>query len=153
MSAKQEFIKLMQQNCKVQGLDSLTSKLISILYVEPKELSLNQLSKKTRYSLSAVSTALKLIEQIGLVNKIRKPGSKKVYYYMEKNMMDKMMELAKIKYEKVVLKTKKQLPGIIKKYKKENYSKKEIKIAEDYYKQILFAEKILKKIIKMFEDV
>lgn len=153
-SPKQEFIDLMTDNCKVDGLDELSSRIIALLYAEPNELSLDEIAKRTRYSLSAVSTAMKFIKRIGFVKRIKKPKSKKVYFYMEKSMIMFSLDITRKKYEKVILPTKQELPSIIKRYKKDKSenSKKELKIIENYYKEMLVSENIMKKLIRMLEN-
>ena len=152
---KEEFIHLMAENCKVNGLDEISSEVIALIYAEPKEISLEELSKKTGYSLSAVCTATKLIERIGLIKRIRNPGSKKAYFYMEKDMNVFSLDLMKRKYEKIIIPTKQKLPSIIEKYKKEKSerSRQELGIIENYYKEVLASEEIIKRIIEMVEKI
>jgi len=154
-SPKEEFIHLMTENCKVNGLDELSSEIIAILYAEPREISLEELSKKTGYSLSAVCTATKLIERIDLIKRIRKPGSRKAYFYIEKEMIVFSIDLMKRKYEKIIIPTKQKLPLIINKYKKEKSesSRQELKIIENYYKEVLLSEEIIKNIIKIVNKI
>lgn len=151
---KEEFIELMIENCKVNGLDNLTSKLTGILFIEPKEISLEELSKKSGYSLSGVSITLKFLERIGFVKKIKKPKSRKVYFYMDKDISKIGLEIMKKKYEGIILRSKKILPEIIKEYKKQkNYDKEELKIIERYYHQIIKGERVLKKLIFLMEKL
>ena len=153
-SPKEEFIHLMTENCKVDGLDELSSRIIALLYAEPNELSLEEIAKRTKYSLSGICTATKLIERIGLIKRIKKPKSRKVYFYMEKSMIMFSLDITRKKYEKVILPTKQEIPLIIKRYKREKSenSKKELKIIENYYKEILISESIMKKLIQMLEN-
>ncbi|MBU1205255.1 MAG: winged helix-turn-helix transcriptional regulator [Nanoarchaeota archaeon] len=153
-SPKQEFIDLMTENCKVNGLDELSSRIIALLYAEPNELSLNDIAKRTGYSLSAICTAMKFIERIGFVKRLKKPKSRKVYFYMEKGMIMFSLDIIRRKYERVILPTKQELPSIIKRYKREKSenSKQELKIIENYYKEVLASEDIMRKLIKMLEN-
>ena len=153
-SPKEEFIDLMTENCKVDGIDELSSKIIALLYADPNEISLDEIAKRTKYSLSAICTATKLIERIGLIKRIKKPKSRKVYFYIEKDMIMFSLDITRRKYEKVILPTKQKLPLIIKRYKREKSenSKKELKIIENYYKEMLVSENIMKKLIQMLEN-
>jgi HTH-type transcriptional regulator, osmoprotectant uptake regulator len=155
MSAKDDFITLMSENSRVNGIDSLSCRIIGLLYAEPCEVALDELSKRTGYSLSAVSTSLKVAEQQGIVKRIRKPGSKKVYYYMEKEIASMFVEMLLKKYEHIVLPSKQKLPEIIQKYKSEKSagSKEGARIAECYYKQILIFDKIFTSIKTQFEEI
>lgn len=153
-SAKNRFIELMTRNCKVEGLDELTSKIVGILYAEPKEISLEELTNRTGYSLSAISTAMKFMVNLGFIKRLKKPKSRKVYFYMEKDMVAQMMQMMKKKYEDVILTSKRDLPNIIERYKVNNSetSMEELAIIEDYYRQIQAFEKIISNMIKMFES-
>jgi len=119
-SPKNEFIELIAENRKVNGLDELSSKIIGILFIEPEEVALDELANRTGYSLSAVSTALKFIERAGIVKRSKKPKSKKVYFYMGKDILAMFLQIMRRKYEKIILPSKQKLPRIIEKYKQES---------------------------------
>lgn len=149
---KEEFIKLMYDINKSKGLDELTSKIISILYVESKEISLEELAKRTGYSLSAVSTSMKMFNKSKLIKKLKKPKSKRVYFYMEKDIVPYLIDTIKKTIENIEI-AKKKMPEIINEYKKSKINKEEIKIAEDYYKRISITENIMKNIIESVEKL
>ena len=152
-SPKEEFIDLLCEIHKKKGLDELSSKLLAILYIEPGELSLEELAERTGYSLSSVSSAMKLISKSGIVKKARKPGSRKLYFYMEKNIVNELLQTLKKTMQEVVLTAKERVPKIIRRYKAERGAKEELKIIENYYKQLLVMEGVMKKVISMFEKV
>ena len=153
-SPKNEFIELIAENSKGRGLDELSSKIIGILFIEPEEVALDELANRTGYSLSAVSTALKFIERAGIVKRTKKPKSRKVYFYMGKDMLAISLQIMKRKYERIILPSKQKLPKIIEKYKQESTkeSGEELGIVENYYKEVLFFEQILKEFIETFEQ-
>ncbi len=155
MSAKEEFINLMSENSKVHGLDELSSRILGILFLETNEISLEDLSKKAKYSLSAVSTSMKFLERTGTIKRLKKPNSRKVFFYMEKDMMGMLMQIMQRKLEKIIIPTKQKLPAIINKYKKEKSkkSKDELKIIEEYHNQVIDSEEILIKTMKIIKDV
>jgi HTH-type transcriptional regulator, osmoprotectant uptake regulator len=150
MKPSEEFTNLIAENCKANGFDSLTSKIIAILYTEPKEISLNELATRTKYSLSAISTSMKMMRGFRFIKRTKKAGSRKVYFYMEKNLMKLGIQLMKRKYEKVILPSKEKLPEIIKKLEKTG-KKDQLKIAKEYQNQINKSEKIMSKLIKFIE--
>jgi len=148
---RDEFKELIRDNVKANGMDELSSRLIATLYVSTKEISLEELAKKTGYSLSSVSTSLKTVERFGFIKRMRKPKSKKVYFYMEKDLMAVGLRLMKRKYEKVILPSKKKLPEIISRYKKlkSKTSKEELEILKNYHKQIVISQGMMEKMIAM----
>lgn len=151
-SPKQEFIEYIIELNRIKGLDDLSSKIIAILYAEPKEISLEELAKRTGYSLSAISTSTKLLEKLGTLKRIKKPKSRKVYYYLEKEIMKKFLKLWKNRYKKLFSLGKKKVPKIIKEYKNKKSSKQELDIVETHYKQLLKMEKVMKKFIEALEN-
>ncbi len=153
-SPKNEFIELIAEINRLKGIDELTSKIIGILFIEPGVVSLDELAKRTGYSLSAISTAMKLLVRSSLIKRSKKPKSKKVYFYIEKDMISLFMQTLKI-IENNTSMLKKRVPGIIERYKleKSEDSKAELKIVENYYDQVLITGRIMKKMIEMFENV
>lgn len=154
-SARNEFIELMAHNFKQNGFDDCTSKIVGALYIEPKEISLETLSDKTGYSLSAVSTAMKLLVNMGMIKRTKKPKSRKVYFFMEKDMVACMLDHMKKNYELSLLMSKEALPKIIDKYKmkRQESSDEELKIIEQYYDQIVAFEDIMKNFIEALENL
>ena len=70
------------------GLSELYGYIYGVLFFEDEPLSLGEIAEKTGYSLSHVSTALKLLENIGLVKRIKKPSDKKAYYTAIKSLKE-----------------------------------------------------------------
>lgn len=148
---KEQFIELMIENVKASGLDETTARITATLFIEQDDISLEELAKKTGYSLSSTSTSLKFMEAAGLVHKFKKPHSKKVYIKMENNIMETMLSMLKKKQQYIIGHAKENLPGIISEYKKTKSSKHELKIIEKYYRDILLAEQIIEDMIKKIE--
>ncbi len=136
---EREFIDLGIKIYKDFGFDSLTSRLIMLLYIEPEEISMDELSEKTGYSLASVSNKMKVLEGLRVVSRIKKPGTKKIFFYMEKDMLKLQKQKIEAFYEKFIEPSKKRLPEIIssaKKAKLDEVSKKKLEIIKNYSKQV-----------------
>jgi len=70
------------------GFNELYGYIYGVLFLAREPMSLGEIAEATGYSLSHVSTALKLMERIGLVMRIKKPGDRKAYYKATKLMKD-----------------------------------------------------------------
>ena len=155
-SAKERFVELMAETNKVWGYDALSSKILGILFIEPKEIALDELAKKAGYSPSTVSTAMKYAERAGMVKRSKKPNSRKVYFYMENDMLSLYLQISRREYENMILPSKIKLPKIIEQYKLEESKSKnsgeELEILENYYKGILVLEQIEKEFIEKLEQ-
>ncbi|MFH2019941.1 MAG: hypothetical protein ABIJ34_00875 [archaeon] len=129
------------------GLKDLNVKIITFLYLEPEEVAMDDIATELGYSLASVSNALKMLESIGMCKQIKKPGSKRLYYIMEKDLLkiniNKLTKASDIYIEPA----KNRIPGIINKYKssKDEKTKKKLKIIEKYYKQLLVFESLMTK--------
>lgn len=151
---EQDFIYFVSKAGATQGLDSFMMKLFAISYISTDDISLDELSKKTGYSLASISNKMKLLESIGLIKKIRKPKSKKIYIKIEKNILKLHRDLLITKEATTIKIAKELLPSIISKHKSKKITKDEknkLKVIEEYQKQILIVEKVIKKIIKEFD--
>lgn len=138
------------------GIDTPTCRLFAILYLESNEVSIDDLAKRTGYSLASVSNKMRLLLGSHVIRRIKKPGSKKVYYYGEKNLK----KIFGLKIDKAILTevepAKAIIPNMLKKYAKAKLSvdgKKKYSVINNYYKQILQFEKFLIKMKKEFESI
>lgn len=153
---EKEFVNFYVQVGKTWGLDNLSSKLIGILYLEPKEISIEDLAKRTGYSLASISNKMRYLENFGVLQRIKKPGSKKVFYYMEKDCI----KLTQMHFEKIysteILPAKELMPRLLDKFKKEKLNKKErekYEIIKNYHKQMLDVEKVYFKILDYLNEL
>ena len=150
---KKEFEDLVYQGIRSHGLDELSSRLLAILYSEPDALTLEELAEITGYSFSAVSSSMKLLSGVGLVDKTKKAGSKKLYFSIQRNMLSMTIAAIKSKNECMVVPALEGLPSIIEKCKKsENKESQEtLKIIEQYYQQMIALDLIFKNLIEFTE--
>jgi len=70
------------------GLSELYGYIYGLLFFEEEPMSLREIAERTGYSISHVSSALKFLESIELVTRIKKPGDRKAYYTATKNIQD-----------------------------------------------------------------
>ncbi|MFP4403213.1 MAG: GbsR/MarR family transcriptional regulator [Candidatus Woesearchaeota archaeon] len=150
-----EFISFLETVFKNYGLDNLSCKIMAVLYIEPTEIALDEIAKITGYSLASVSLKLKFLEKIGLVERIKKPGSKKVFYYFQKDIVKLTENKIKKAYDAEIKPVKKLLPELINKYSNLKLSKVEeekLKIINNYYKQVLMTEKVYLKLVDFLKE-
>jgi len=140
---------------RIQGMDETYTRLFAALYLEPDEITLEDLAETTGYSMASVSTKVKLLDTLGFIRKSCRPGSKRIYIYMEKNFAELMKQQIILKHERVISLAKQKLPELIKKHEKTaktDKDKKKLKIIENYYKDIEKADKILPKIVELLNS-
>lgn len=136
------------------GLNDLPAKIIGALYIEPEEVSMDYIANKTGYSLASISNTMKMIEAIGVVQRIKKPGTNRVFFYMEKDLAKLNMMKLHAALNNFIKPAKETLPAIIEKYRdrvRDEKSKQKLRIIENYYTQLLQFEMILDDFIKKLE--
>jgi DNA-binding transcriptional regulator GbsR (MarR family) len=148
------FIELVSQIGMFHGFDKLCSVIFGILYLEPRELTMDDIAKRTGYSLPSISNSMKLIEKTGFLKIIRKPKTKQLFFFIEKDMSRHVKEMVEKMHKVKIVPAKETLPSIISEYKElirknnDTIAKEKLKIIESYYHYILKSEKILDVLLK-----
>lgn len=136
------------------GLDSLGSSIVGIVFLEPEPVPMEELAKRTGYSLASLSNKLKLLEAQQLIKKTRKPGSKKSFYYIEKDVYQIMHRKMKAMKELFMAPAHEILPDLIDKYKGKKLAgedRKKFDIVQNYYRQIKEVEQCMDRMIADME--
>jgi DNA-binding transcriptional regulator GbsR (MarR family) len=151
-----DFIEMYQSLGGAPGFDELLLTLFAKLYIEPEDMAMDDLAKETGYSLASICNKVKLLESMGVVKRMRKPGSKKIFLYTEKSFIDIVKDTLMKKEELNIKVVKEKVPVLINKYKKKARSdkdKRKLKILEDYYEQIIKFERLIKHIKEDIENM
>jgi len=84
------------------GYSEIHGRIIAALLVSERKLSLNQLSKKTGYSLSTISLSLDLLELLGIIKKIKKVGDRKLYVELQGSLLEGLKRAFVIRIQKSI---------------------------------------------------
>jgi DNA-binding transcriptional regulator GbsR (MarR family) len=151
-----EMMNVFSRLTSVFNLGDSAPRILAILYLEPGEIAMEELAEKAGYSLSSVSNKMKLFEATGIVERVKKPGTNKAYFMMEKNLLKMNIRKLDKMISNNIVPAKEILPRIIEKYSKKvktNEDKEKLKIVENYYKQLKDFEKLLEKWKKDLENL
>ncbi|AIF69965.1 MarR family transcriptional regulator [Palaeococcus pacificus DY20341] len=130
------------------GLNELYGYIYGVLFFEDEPLSLGEIAERTGYSLSHVSTALKLLESVGLVKRVKKPGDKKAYYTAIKNIREWRREAYYKRLEEDIEQTKINLTRALKEI--EGDDSEEAKRIRERIEFALERNAIAEKIVNIF---
>ncbi|MBW2967866.1 hypothetical protein KY362_05255 [Candidatus Woesearchaeota archaeon] len=145
---EREFIDFAAGVWQSFGLDPLSSQLVGIIFLEPEEVSMEDLAKKTGYSLPSLSNKLRMLEGLMLVKRVKKPGTKKAFYYIEKDVYSIMLRKLQSMQDRFIQPAKNTIPGIIERNKGSRMNadeKRKMEMIQTYYKQLLEVETCLAK--------
>ncbi|MEM4755814.1 MAG: hypothetical protein QW594_01645 [Candidatus Woesearchaeota archaeon] len=167
MNALQEqFARFFMEAAKLQGIhDDALVQIWAVLYLEPEEISMEELAEMTGYSLSTISMKLKILESLTPLKKYHKPRTKKIFVFMEKDILFHAKEVLTKKQKALIELGKQQLPKLIaqaiaqEQNKKSKESKQEAflrkrkqrQILESYYTQLLEFETILASMLALLD--
>lgn len=84
------------------GYSEIHGRVIAALLVSNRKLSLNELAKKTGYSLSTVSLSLDLLEVLGMIKKIKKAGDRKLYIELQGTLLEGLKNAFLIRIRKSI---------------------------------------------------
>jgi len=84
------------------GYSEIHGRIIAALLVSDKKLSLNELSKKTCYSLSTISVSLDLLEFLGMIKKKKKVGDRKLYIELQGSLLEGLKRAFLIRIQKSI---------------------------------------------------
>jgi DNA-binding transcriptional regulator GbsR (MarR family) len=83
------------------GYSEVHGKILAALLIY-RELSLEELAKKTRYSASMISLSLDLLEVLGTIKRIKKPRDRKLYIELNGDMLETIRTALLLKVQKVL---------------------------------------------------
>lgn len=87
------------------GYSDVHGRIISALLVSDKPLSLQELSRKTKYSDSAISLSLDLLELVGLIKKRKNLSDRKLYITLEGDLLEGLRRALTFKIQKEIIST------------------------------------------------
>lgn len=82
------------------GFSPVHGNIIAALLVGGSSLSLQDLAKKTGYSLSMVSLSLDLLEILGIIKKVKKPTDRKLYIELGSDLLDSLKRILLMRIRK-----------------------------------------------------
>ena len=112
------------------GYNEVHGRIISALLVENKALSLQELSKKTGYSLASISLSLDLLELVGIIRKTKQ--NRKLYAKLEGDILEGLRNALLFKIQKNIIMTLAEFE----KYKSDKNAKKTIVVLEKEIKRL-----------------
>lgn len=84
------------------GYSPLHGKIIGVLLVGGRALSLQDIAKKTGYSVSMISLSLDLLELLGVIKRIKKTGDRKLYIQLSGDLLESLKNAFTMKLEKSI---------------------------------------------------
>ena len=99
---EQNILSTFGQVAESIGYSQVHGKIIGVLLIRGGEMSLQDIAKRTGYSLGMISLSLDLLEVLGVVKKIKKSGDRNVYAKLSGDLLECLKKAFVIKLEKSI---------------------------------------------------
>ncbi|AEC51822.1 hypothetical protein PNA2_0906 [Pyrococcus sp. NA2] len=86
--AKRIVMETFANTARRLGQSELVGYIYGALFLSNEPLSLSEIAEITGYSVSHVSSAMRVLEGVGLVQRIKKPGDRRAYFVATKNFSE-----------------------------------------------------------------
>lgn len=102
-NAEERILRTFASVASSLGYSDVHGRILAVLLAADKPLSLQELSRKTGYSDSAISLSLDLLELVGLIRKIKNIGDRKLYVSLEGDLLDGLRRALMLKVQKEII--------------------------------------------------
>jgi DNA-binding transcriptional regulator GbsR (MarR family) len=97
--AVQQFVERMGVMMEADGMPRIAGRIFGFLLVHTGAFSLDELAEQLQVSKASVSTNARLLEQLGVIERIAAPGDRRDYYQMEDDAWARMLHVAQRRWE------------------------------------------------------
>lgn len=87
------FVERIALLCEEDGLPRIAGRLIGLLLLEGGAFSLDELAERLQVSKASVSTNARILERIGVIERISEPGDRRDYYRINDCPWEHMFEV------------------------------------------------------------
>ncbi|HEV2148906.1 MAG TPA: MarR family transcriptional regulator [Longimicrobiaceae bacterium] len=97
--AAQNFVERMGLMMEADGLPRSAGRIFGFLLLAETPFSLDEMAEQLQVSKASVSTNARLLEQVGLLDRISAPGDRRDFYQMRPDAWERMLEVARKRWE------------------------------------------------------
>jgi DNA-binding MarR family transcriptional regulator len=112
--AVEQFVERMGIMLEADGVPRIAGRIFGFLMVHAGAYSLDDLAEKLKVSKASVSTNARLMERLGVLERVAAPGDRRDYYQMRGDAWERMLRVAQRKWEgmrRALCEAEESLPG------------------------------------------
>ncbi|MBV9774058.1 MAG: MarR family transcriptional regulator [Gemmatimonadetes bacterium] len=95
----QQFVERMGLMMEADGLPRSAGRIFGFLLLAEHPFSLDELADELQVSKASVSTNARLLEQLGILERISSPGDRRDFYRMRQDAWERVMEVGRRRWE------------------------------------------------------
>lgn len=100
--AVQHFVERIGLLSEAEGFPRIAGRILGLLLVEEAPLSLDEMVEKLRVSKGSISTNVRLLERLGIIQRVSTPGDRRDYYELGDEPWEHMFDLARQRLRRVL---------------------------------------------------
>lgn len=97
----QEFVERMGLLAEGDGFPRIAGRILGLLLVEEEKSSLDDMVEKLQVSKGSISTNVRLLERLAIIERVSSPGDRKDYYRLGDEPWEQLFAVARDRLEKV----------------------------------------------------
>lgn len=98
----QHFVEKMGLVCEKEGMARIAGRVFGLLLADGTPLSLDEIADRLQVSKASVSTNARMLEQLGLVERVSAPGDRRDFYQVEVDPWERMLRVAQTRWREMV---------------------------------------------------
>jgi DNA-binding transcriptional regulator GbsR (MarR family) len=100
--AKQDFIESMGRHFEQEGAPRIAGRLFGLLMLNEEPCSLDEIAELLQASKGSASTNARLLERLGVAERVSRPADRRDYYQVADDMGERMLALALERMEQML---------------------------------------------------
>lgn len=101
-NARDRVIKSIAKNINLYGITPSIGRLYGLLYFHDRPLTLDEMKNELLMSKASMSTSIRSLQELNMVEKVWKKGDRKDYYIAENDWYKTFTDLFSIKWRKAI---------------------------------------------------
>lgn len=98
----QQFVERMGLMCEKEGMARSAGRIFGLLLVGDRPYSLDELAEKLQASKASVSTNCRMLEQLGMIERVSALGDRRDFYRVLQDPWERMLRVGQAKWRDMV---------------------------------------------------
>jgi len=128
------------------GYSPLHGKIIGVLLVKDRQMSLQDIAKETGYSTSMVSLSLDLLDVLDVIKKVKKTGDRKLYIELSGDLLECLKKAFVMRLERSISSSLAEFENLKKTVKTDTSASQTLEVLEKEIKRLETYINLLSKI-------
>lgn len=94
----QRFVERMGLVCEKEGMARIAGRILGFLLACDGPFSLDEIAERLQVSKASVSTNARMLEQLGMIERVSEPGDRRDFYRVEADPWERMLSIAQTRW-------------------------------------------------------